>query len=188
MRNAKVISAAALGLALTFGTVACSTDSSSDSESPSPMASATESASTNTIVDVAAGAGDFTTLVDAVVAANLAETLSSGEFTVFAPSDDAFKPLVDDGTVETLLKDPSGQLTDILKYHVVEGTVKAADVAKLDGQEVTTVQGGKLKVSVSEAGEVTLTDGAGNTIKVVKTDIEADNGVIHVIDGVLLPS
>ena len=189
--KAKLLSTAVGVVVLGLGTVACTSDSSSSSsESASPSASspaATQSQDTQTIPAVAAEAGDFTTLVDALTAADLVETLSSGEYTVFAPTDAAFEPLVKDGTVEELLKDPSGQLTDILLYHVVEGKVTAADVAGMDGQSVKTVQGEDLKVKVSSGGEVTLTDASGNTVKVTKVDIEADNGVIHVIDGVLMP-
>jgi uncharacterized surface protein with fasciclin (FAS1) repeats len=138
------------------------------------------------IVDTAIAAGDFDTLVAAVQAAGLEETLrGDGPFTVFAPTDDAFDALPD-GTVESLLEDPSGDLTDILTYHVVEGAVFAEDVAGLDGEEVTTVNGATFTVNVTDGG-VTLTDGAGNEVTVVQTDIEASNGVIHVVDSVLMP-
>jgi uncharacterized surface protein with fasciclin (FAS1) repeats len=140
------------------------------------------------IVDTAIAAGDFTTLVAALEAAGLDETLrGDGPFTVFAPTDDAFAALPE-GTVDTLLADPEGDLTDILTYHVVEGAVFAEDVVGLDGQEVTTVNGAAFTVNVGDDGSVSLTDGAGNTVNVVTTDIETSNGVIHVIDAVLLPS
>ena len=130
------------------------------------------------IVDTAVGAGSFKTLVAAVKAAGLAETLKSpGPFTVFAPTDEAFAKLPP-GTVEALLKDKA-KLTAILTYHVVPGSVKAADVVKL--KEAKTVQGGSVTIQVKDGG-VTI-DGA----KVVKTDIECANGVIHVIDTVILP-
>ena len=90
--------------------------------------------------------------------------------------------------VETLLKDPQGQLTDILLYHLVEGEVTAEDIVKLDGQDVKTVQGGTSKVKVSDYGKVTLTDATGRKVSVVTADVDASNGVIHVIDGVLMPS
>lgn len=138
------------------------------------------------IVDTAIAAGDFTTLVAAVQAAGLEETLrGEGPFTVFAPTDDAFAALPA-GTVDTLLADPSGQLTDILTYHVVEGEVLAADVVGLDGQEVATVNGATFTVGV-DGDAVTLTDAQGNTVNVVTTDIQTSNGVIHVIDAVLMP-
>ncbi len=139
------------------------------------------------IVDTAVGAGSFNTLAAALTAAGLVDTLKGpGPFTVFAPTDDAFAKLPE-GTVEELLKDPSGTLTQILTCHVVLGAVMAATVATLDGQKVATVQGTELTVEVSEAG-VTLVDGTGARVKVVTTDVAASNGVIHVIDGVLLPA
>ena len=139
------------------------------------------------IVDTAEAAGGFTTLVTAVEAAGLEETLrGEGPFTVFAPTDEAFAALPA-GTLDTLLADPTGDLADILTYHVVEGEVMAADVVGLDGQEVTTVNGATFTVNVGDDGSVTLTDAAGNEVAVVQTDVDASNGVIHVIDGVLLP-
>ena len=148
----------------------------------------TEAMEESDIVDTAIAAGDFTTLVAAVQAAGLEDTLrGDGPFTVFAPTDDAFAALPE-GTVDALLADPEGDLTSILTYHVVEGAVFAEDVAGLDGQEVTTVNGATFTVNVGDDGSVSLTDGAGNTVNVVTTDIETSNGVIHVIDAVLLPS
>jgi uncharacterized surface protein with fasciclin (FAS1) repeats len=142
---------------------------------------------TDDIVDTAVAAGDFTTLVAAVQAAGLEETLrGDGPFTVFAPTDDAFAALPE-GTVDSLLEDPSGALTDILTYHVVEGAVMAEDVAGMDGQEVTTVNGATFTVQVGDDGSVTLVDAGGNEVGVVQTDIETSNGVIHVIDAVLMP-
>ena len=132
------------------------------------------------IVDTAVGAGDFTTLVAAVKAAGLVETLKSeGPFTVFAPTDAAFAKLPA-GTVESLLKPENKEkLVAILTYHVVPGKVMAADVVKLT--EAKTVQGKSAKVKVD--GGTVMIDGA----KVVKTDIPCTNGVIHVIDAVILP-
>ena len=132
-----------------------------------------------TIVGIAAGNENFTTLVAAAKAAGLVETLSGeGPFTVFAPTDAAFKKLPK-GTVETLLKpENKDKLAAVLKYHVVAGKVMAADVKP---GEVTTVQGGKATIKAAD-GKVTI-DGAN----VVKTDIVGSNGVIHVIDSVILP-
>jgi uncharacterized surface protein with fasciclin (FAS1) repeats len=145
-------------------------------------------AATGDIVDTAVGAGSFSTLVTAVQAAGLEETLrSEGPFTVFAPTDDAFAALPP-GTVDTLLEDPTGALTDVLTYHAVEGEVLAADVTGLDGQTVPTVNGASFTVNVADDGSVTLTDATGNEVAVVQTDVDASNGVIHVIDGVLLPA
>jgi len=133
-----------------------------------------------TIVEVAAGNKDFSTLVAAVKAAGLAETLSGpGPFTVFAPTNAAFEALPK-GTVETLLKpENKDKLTGILTYHVVGGKVMAADVVKLS--EAKTVAGQMVAIKVSDAGVMV------NKSKVVKTDIVCKNGVIHVIDAVLLP-
>jgi uncharacterized surface protein with fasciclin (FAS1) repeats len=130
------------------------------------------------IVDTAVSAGSFNTLVAAVKAAGLVETLKSpGPFTVFAPTDEAFAKLPE-GTVDSLLKDIP-QLTKILTYHVVSGKVLSSDVVKLD--KATTVQGSDVKIDASSGVKV-------NDATVVTPDIEADNGVIHVIDSVLLPA
>jgi len=139
------------------------------------------------IVDTAVSAGAFTTLAAALGAAGLVDTLKgAGPFTVFAPTDEAFAKLPA-GTVETLLEDPTGLLTKILTYHVVLGEVPAASVVKLDGQKVKTVQGGELTVEAGGDG-VALHDAAGNRVQVVTTDVAASNGVIHVIDAVLMPA
>ena len=132
------------------------------------------------IVDTAVAAGSFKTLVAAVQAAGLVETLKgAGPFTVFAPTDDAFAKLPA-GTVEMLLKPENKEkLVAVLTYHVVPGKVMAADVVKLT--EAPTVQGSKVKVKV-EGGTVMI-----DSAKVVKTDILTSNGVIHVIDAVILP-
>jgi uncharacterized surface protein with fasciclin (FAS1) repeats len=133
-----------------------------------------------TIVDVAAGAPQFKTLVAAVKAAGLAETLSGkGPFTVFAPTDDAFAKLPA-GTVDTLLKpENKAKLKAILLYHVVPGDVKSGD---LKSGDVATADDGKtLKVEVS-GSDVKINDAS-----VTKADIPASNGVIHVIDSVLIP-
>lgn len=184
--------AAGAALSLTILLGACSTAAPAStpaapmSASSSPTASST-AMSESDIVETAAAAGDFKTLTAALKAAGLDETLKGpGPFTVFAPTDAAFAKLPE-GTVETLLKDPKGQLAEILKYHVVAGEVMAADVAKMDGQKVKTVQGAELTVEVS-GGKVVLVDAAGNRVNVIKTDITASNGVIHVIDAVLIPT
>lgn len=130
------------------------------------------------IVDTAVSAGDFTTLVTAVKAADLVDTLKGdGPFTVFAPNDAAFAK-VPGATLQGLLGDKAA-LTNVLTYHVVAGKVMAADVVKLT--EAATVQGQKVKIEVKD-GKV-FVDGA----QVIATDIAASNGVIHVIDSVILP-
>ena len=132
------------------------------------------------IVDTAVGAGDFKTLAIALKAADLIETLKGkGPFTVFAPTDEAFAKLPA-GTLEELLKpENKTKLTGILTYHVVSGKVLAADVVKLT--KAKTVHGTDVKIKVTD-GKVTI-----NEAHVVKTDILCTNGVIHVIDTVILP-
>lgn len=130
------------------------------------------------IVDTAVNAGSFKTLVTAVKAAGLVDTLKgAGPFTVFAPTDEAFSKLPA-GTIENLLANPE-KLKQVLTYHVVAGKVMASDVVKL--KSAKTVQGSEAKVHVSN-GKVSI-----DQAHVVKTDIVCDNGVIHVIDAVILP-
>ena len=129
------------------------------------------------IVETAVGAGTFTTLVAAVKAAGLVDTLTSeGPFTVFAPTDAAFAALPA-GTVEGLLKDIPA-LTKVLTYHVVAGKVLAADVVKLTS--ATTVEGSNVTIDATDGVKI-------NGANVVTADILCDNGVIHVVDAVLLP-
>ena len=133
---------------------------------------------TQNIVEIAVGAGTFNTLVAAVQAAGLVETLSGeGPFTVFAPTDEAFAQ-IPEADLQALLADKEA-LTAVLTYHVVPGKVMAADVVNLSS--ATTVNGQDVQIKVRE-GKVMI-DGA----TVVSTDIEATNGVIHVIDQVILP-
>jgi uncharacterized surface protein with fasciclin (FAS1) repeats len=130
-----------------------------------------------TIVDVAVQAGKFNTLVQAVQAAGLVETLSGeGPFTVFAPTDEAFAQIPQE-TLQAVLADKE-KLTAILTYHVVPGKLMAADVVR--STQLQTVQG--QSITVSTEGGVRVDDA-----NVVQTDIEADNGVIHVIDKVIMP-
>jgi uncharacterized surface protein with fasciclin (FAS1) repeats len=132
------------------------------------------------IVDTAVGAGSFKTLVAAVQAAGLVETLKGkGPFTVFAPTDEAFAKLPA-GTVESLLKpENKSKLVAILTYHVVSGKVMAKDVVKLC--DAKTVQGSSVKIAVKD-GKVSI-----DSATVVTADIETSNGVIHVIDSVIMP-
>ncbi len=172
MKRARFTIVAALALALVAA--ACSTD---DAETTT-TAAAPEAAAQN-IVEVAAEAGSFSTLLAAAEAAGLVDTLTSdGPFTVFAPTDDAFAALPE-GTVEGLLEDPEA-LADILLYHVVSGEVRAETVVTLDS--ATTVQGSDVAIVVDDGGVVL--NGSAN---VVTTDVDASNGVIHIIDAVLLP-
>lgn len=129
------------------------------------------------IVETAREAGSFKTLLTAASAAGLADTLSGvGPFTLFAPTDEAFAKLPA-GTVDSLLKDKE-KLSAILKYHVVPGRMDAAAVSKQPS--LKTVQGKDLRIDLSQGVMV-------GTAKVIKTDIDASNGVIHVIDSVLIP-
>lgn len=131
------------------------------------------------IVDTAVEAGDFTTLVAAVEAAGLVETLKGeGPFTVFAPTDEAFAALPEGTVEELLMAENIDQLTAILTYHVVPGAVMSADLT--DGMTAETVQGQSVTILTSDGVTV---DGAN----VVAADIEASNGVIHVIDAVIIP-
>jgi transforming growth factor-beta-induced protein len=142
-------------------------------EEPAPAAAPS-------IVDIAIQDGRFTTLVTALEAAGLVETLQGeGPYTVFAPTDEAFAALPE-GALDGLLAD-SEALSGVLLYHVVSGAVKAADVVSLDGQEVATASGEAIEVML-DGGSVMI-----NEAKVIITDIEGSNGVIHVIDAVLLP-
>lgn len=134
-----------------------------------------------TLLEVAAAAGNFTTLLAAVEAAGLTETLNGeGPFTIFAPSDEVFAALPAE-TVAALLADPA-LLTSILTYHVVPGNLLAADVVALDGQQAVTVQGEGINVAVVD--DAVVLDG---NAKVVTADVTASNGVIHAIDGILVP-
>ena len=165
-------------------------DETTSSAASSPSAEATSqaddtSASSQTITEIVAGNPEFSTLLAAVQAGGLAETLSGqGPFTVFAPTDEAFAQLPA-GTLDGLLQPTSkDQLSAILTYHVVPAEVAAANV---QAGEVATVNGAPFSVGV-DGGKVTISDGQGNQANVIKTDIDASNGVIHAIDAVLLPA
>ncbi|WP_315386011.1 fasciclin domain-containing protein [uncultured Stenotrophomonas sp.] len=162
------------------------------SAAENPMVGGAAMYPTKTIVENASAAKNLTTLVAAVKAAGLAETLSgAGPFTVFAPTNDAFAKLPK-GTVDTLLKpENKAKLTKILTYHVVPGTHSAAELtaaAKKGGMAsmLTTVQGEKLTVKVSE-GKVWVVDAMGGKAAVTTADVGQSNGVVHVIDTVLMP-
>lgn len=165
-----VFAAIAIAAALTL------TSCGSDSEEASEMT--TEQTSVGTVVDVAVEAGNFSTLVAAVTAADLVETLSGeGPFTVFAPTDEAFAALPAGVLDALLLPENKAVLAQILTYHVVSGKVMAADVT--DG-DVATVEGSTIKLSTADGVTV-------NGAKVISADVDASNGVIHAIDAVILP-
>lgn len=171
-----VLAAAAVALAVS-ASAALAAPAGGDAGGMQPGASAHARAD---IVDTAVGAGQFTTLAAALQAAGLVDTLKgAGPFTVFAPTDAAFAALPA-GTVDSLLKPENrDKLVEILTYHVVPGRVTAADVMGMDS--ATTVQGSA--IDISAAGGAVMVDGA----RVVNADIAASNGVIHVIDKVLMP-
>ena len=184
--------AVALGALAAVTLVACGDDGDDDDDAaattpatttaPSTMPATTEPA-LGTIVDVAAAAGDFTTLVAAIEAAGLVETLSGpGPFTVFAPTDEAFATALDSLglTAEELLADTE-TLTSILTYHVIAGEVPSSAVVTMDGQSAATVNGAEVTIGV-DGETVTVNDAT-----VTAVDIPASNGIIHVIDSVLLP-
>jgi uncharacterized surface protein with fasciclin (FAS1) repeats len=184
MRSRKLITALAVVASLSVVGAACSSDDTPSTDGMDGAESTAPAETTETITDVVAGNEDFSTLLAAVEAAGLGETLAGeGPFTVFAPTDEAFAALPE-GTLETLLKPKNEELlSSILTYHVVPAEVMAADV---ESGEVTTVNGATFTVEASDMG-VSITDGQGNEVDVITTDILTSNGVIHVIDGVVLP-
>jgi len=172
MKANRILTVAAIAAAVTL-------NANLFADSCSASKSASASAGGKDLVAVAGSADNFKTLVAAIKAAGLVETLQGkGPFTVFAPTDEAFAKLPA-GTVEDLLKPENKEkLVAILTYHVLSGKVMAADVKTM---EAKTVQGQSVEIVVADAG-VTV-----NGAKVVKTDVPAENGVIHVIDAVILP-
>lgn len=177
---------ASLAVVTALALAACSSDSDTSAEESAPETAV------GTIVEVATGAGGFDTLVAAVIAADLVDTLNSaGPFTVFAPTNAAFDKLPK-GTVETLVKpENKATLQAILTYHVVAGKMNASAISKAiekgNGKAVlTTVQGGKLTAWMMGA-DLYITDENGNKAKVTIADVNQSNGVIHVIDAVVTP-
>jgi uncharacterized surface protein with fasciclin (FAS1) repeats len=174
----------ALVAALAFGAAACGDDDEAGTAStPAPTATATPDGTTDSgddVVALAQATPELSTLVKAVTTAGLAETLQEeGPYTVFAPTDDAFAAVGPDVLADLLRTRNRDQLTGILTYHVVPGELKAADLE--DGQMLDTVQGDQLEVSV-QGDEVMVGDAT-----VVQADVDAANGVVHVIDAVLMP-
>ncbi len=166
-----------LALSVPFVIAGCGDDETTE-ESPSPSPSPTMASAD--IIETAEAAGNFTTLLTAIRAAELEETLKGeGPYTVFAPNDDAFAKVPAE-TLDGLLADPSGALTDVLTYHVVSGKVMSTDLS--DGMTVATLNGAQLTITIDADGKVMVNDAT-----VLTPDIEASNGVIHEIDTVLLP-
>lgn len=182
----KLLNTLALSLLLTLGFGPVTALAQHEDEA------ASEEAASASVVGVAASNADFSTLVAAVKAAELVETLDGeGPFTVFAPTNEAFGKLPE-GTVESLVQPENKEaLTSILTYHVVAGEFSAEDVINAinssDGAfTIQTVQGGELTATL-ENGKVVLTDSQGNQSTVIMTDVAASNGIIHVIDTVVMP-
>jgi transforming growth factor-beta-induced protein len=196
LRTAALGAAAAL---LLLTAAACGDDNDTADTTTTTAAQQTTTTAANgqqagTLVEVATQAGDFTTLVALVGQAGLADTLSGeGPFTVFAPTDEAFEAAAAElgvtfAELEAYLAANPEVLTTVLTYHVVSGEVPAATVLTLDGESVDTVEGAAFTVNVdSTTDEVTLTDAVGRTIKVVNVDVRASNGIIHIVDKVMLP-
>jgi len=183
----RIIKTTAIVGALALTLAACGDDANDTVAADEPAAESMDESmdmdEAGTIVDVAASTEGFSTLVAAVQAAGLVETLSGdGPFTVFAPTDDAFAAALEalGITAEELLADTE-TLTSILTYHVVAGAVPSSDVVTLDGQSVATVNGAEVTITVD--GDTVMV----NDATVVAVDVEASNGIIHVIDSVLLP-
>ena len=178
MKNLRILSLAIAAFAASF-TLACSNAPKEEVVEETTVEEVVVEAP-KTVVDIAVGSPDHTTLVAAVTAAGLVETLSgTGPFTIFAPTNAAFAALPA-GTVENLLKPENKEmLTGILTYHVVAGNVMAADLT--DGQIVKTLNGQDLKVSIKD-GKVMI-----NGANVTAADLAGSNGVIHVVDSVLMP-
>ncbi|MEE4201870.1 fasciclin domain-containing protein [Erythrobacter sp.] len=193
MNSIKNTFATTLAAASALALVACAPDADTDDAMVADeTAMADEATAPDTIVAVAQGDENFSTLVEAVTAAELGETLSGeGPYTVFAPTNDAFGKLPD-GTLETLTTEDTDTLGNILTYHVVEGSIDAATLtaaiadAGEEGYEINTVNGGTL-TAMMDGDAVVLTDATGGTARVTATDVEASNGMIHAIDTVLMP-
>ncbi len=189
MKSLKITLASTVALAL----AACAPEAETgDAMTADETAMSEEATSAGTIVDVAQGDESFSTLVTAVTAAGLGETLSGeGPFTVFAPTNDAFGK-IDEATLTNLVENDTETLSGILTYHVVAGSVDAATLTAAieeagdEGYTITTVNGATLTANVVD-GAVVLTDAAGGTATVTATDVEASNGLVHVIDTVLMP-
>ncbi len=189
MRTFKIALASTLALTL----AACGGETAGDDAMMAEEGAAVAEAETaGTIVEVAQGDESFSTLVDAVVAAGLVETLSGeGPFTVFAPTNDAFAK-IDPAALTELTTNDTETLGAILTYHVVAGSVDAETLvgaineAGEEGYTIETVAGGSLSASLVD-GAVVLTDATGGTATVTATDVAGSNGLIHVIDTVLMP-
>ena len=180
----RIASAGMLSVALSVSALGGTALAASNAASPAGVA-AGQTKQPKTVVAVAKSSKDFSTLVTALVAADLVKTLKSkGPFTVFAPDNDAFAQ-VPAADLEALLADPAA-LGKILTYHVVAGKILAKDLKPT--QTVKTLQGEEITITVNDDGTATITDANGNVVNITATDLKAKNGVVHAIDGVLQPS
>lgn len=170
---------------VTLAFAACSSDSDDEAADTTTTMAESTMESEQSIVDIAMADENFSTLVDLVTTAGLADTLSDpdAEFTVFAPTNDAFEK-VDEATLDALGENTDA-LAQVLTYHAVAARALSGDLT--DGQEIETVEGSIITVNI-DGDDVTLTTDADQTVNVTAVDIEASNGVIHVIDGVLIPA
>ena len=181
----RIASAGMLSVALSVSALGGTALAASNASSPAGVA-AGQTKQPKTVVAVAKSSKDFSTLVTALVAADLVKTLKGkGPFTVFAPDNDAFAQ-VPAADLTALLADPAA-LGNILTYHVVKGKILAKDLVP-GAQVVTTVQGEEITITVNDDGTATITDANGNVVNITATDLKAKNGVVHAIDGILQPS
>ena len=182
-RPLRILGAATLSVAVGVSALGSTALASSSASSPAAVEAGKKP---KTVVVVAKSSEDFSTLVTAVGVAGLVKTLKGkGQFTVFAPTNDAFAA-VPEADLDALLDDPEA-LANVLTYHVIPARILAKDLQP-GAQTVTTVQGEDLTVTVEDDGTATITDANGNVANITATDLKARNGVVHVIDGVLLPS
>ena len=192
MKKFSIMLASAAALSLAACADADTTDDTAMADDMAADQMAVDDTATGTIVEVAQGNPDFSTLVEAVTSADLAETLSSGDYTVFAPTNAAFEKVPQATRDELMSEAGKEDLTNILTYHVIEGTTDAAALTQAiadagdEGYTLTTVNGAEL-TAMMDGDNVVLRDAAGNTATVTDTDIAASNGTIHVIDTVLMP-
>lgn len=203
-RTARLALIPLLAVLVAFGAVACSSDDDNTADTTTTVANGDSGSDTTApvrdesdynLVEVLVSAGSYTTLAELFQAANLVGLLvGDTPYTVFAPTDQAFAAAAAELEIPlpelkaALLKEENADLLkQILEYHVVEGKLSAEDVVGLAGTEVETLSGDPLRVE-AEGETVSLVDGAGRTVAVVNVDVEAVNGVIHVLDNVLLPT
>jgi len=192
MKKFSIMLASAAALSLAACADADTTEDTAAADEMTADQMAVDDTATGTIVEVAQGNPDFSTLVEAVTSADLAETLSSGDYTVFAPTNAAFEKVPQATRDELMSEAGKEDLTNILTYHVIEGTTDAAALTQAiadagdEGYTLTTVNGAEL-TAMMDGDNVVLRDAAGNTATVTDTDIAASNGTIHVIDTVLMP-